>query len=496
MIPADGCETIEAMTRREALRLLPSLPALSLASTGLRGQTPSKPAAAAERPDTFKIYTDGPRLLMRPQRLKLLRRERERRSLRWDQFEALWTGNAQFPELGWVEAMRFQLADDREAASRAIAWAVGPADASRPDDVRQMAIVADWCDSLLSKSSDDARRQLSAKLEKAASDARPIRTLSEARARVFAATALTDLQPAVSQKALQTVFDGFWSTTFVPPLRAGKASVSNADAYALLEIMHVIRDNLNFDLRDTYPEWFRQHPLLHLLAHYPAPWPASDNEFRVPADETIEKTGPDLRKATLSRAAELAMVAYDANVASSQLLQGWLMNDRYLLRGTLGIPYELLWANPYQPGLSYYHVPLAMHDQIGGQLFVRSSWEDDADWAGFFGGQLQLFKDGAVTRVDPAASREPLDLTAAMVFFARESKKFVVPAAPPPKEPQRADAVEDSGAAVFIVGLEAGRPYHVEVDGEEMIEEKADPGGIVFLPSVTAGGVRLGPVKV
>src|SRR4051812_26923652 len=115
MIPADGCETIEAMTRREALRLLPSLPALSLASTVLRAQTPSRPAAAANRPDTFKIYTDGPRLLMRPQRLKLLRRERERRSLRWDQFEALWTGNAQFPELGWVEAMRFQLADDREA---------------------------------------------------------------------------------------------------------------------------------------------------------------------------------------------------------------------------------------------------------------------------------------------------------------------------------------------------------------------------------------------
>jgi hypothetical protein len=27
-----------------------------------------------------------------------------------------------------------------------------------------------------------------------------------------------------------------------------------------------------------------------------------------------------------------------------------------------------------------------MHDEIGGQLFVRSSWEDDAAWIGFFGG--------------------------------------------------------------------------------------------------------------
>ena len=153
----------------------------------------------------------------------------------------------------------------------------------------------------------------------------------------------------------------------------------------MLEIMHVVRDNLNFDLRETFPAVVRPVPLMHLLAHYPAPWPAAENEFRIPADEAIEKSGPDLRKAVFSRAAELAMVAFDSNVASSQLLQGWLTNDRFLMRGAMGIPYEFLWANPYQPGLSYYHAPLAVHDAIGGQLFVRSSWEDDASWIGFFG---------------------------------------------------------------------------------------------------------------
>ncbi len=465
------------MTRRDALRILPALPALTLF-----GQS---------RPDSFKAYTDSPRLLLRPQRLKLLRRERERRSLRWDQFETLWTGNAQFPEAGWVQALRFMLADDREAATRAIAWAVGPADPQRPDEVRQMAIIADWCDALIT---GDDKRQLAAKLVRAASDARPVKTLADARARIFAAMALTETQPTVSQKALQALFEGFWNGTFIASLKSATGAVSNSDAYAMLEILHAVRDNLNFDLRDTFPAWFKQYPLLHLLAHYPAPWPASENEFRVPADEAIEKTGPDLQKAALSRAAELAMVAFDANVASSQLLQGWLTNDRFLLRGTYGIPYELLWANPYQPGLSYYHVPLAIHDEIGGQLFVRSSWEDDADWAGFFDGQLQLFRDGTVTRVDPAASREPLNLEAALVLFARESKKFQVP--PPAPKDSRAAADKDDDAAVFIVGLEARKPYHVEVDGEEMIEETADPGGIVFLPSVPPGGVRLGPVPV
>src|SRR3984957_14419599 len=129
------------MTRRETLRYLSVVPALTLIGRNLSSQS-----LPQSRPDSFKVYTDGPRLLLRPQRLKLLRRERERRSLRWDQFETLWTASAPFPDLGWVQALRFQIADDREAGTRAVAWAVGPADVLRPDEVRQMAIVADWCE--------------------------------------------------------------------------------------------------------------------------------------------------------------------------------------------------------------------------------------------------------------------------------------------------------------------------------------------------------------
>jgi hypothetical protein len=458
------------MTRRAALRYLSATAGLSVLT--LRAQTPPAPS----RPDSFKVYSDRPRLLLRPARLRLLRRERERRSLRWDQFETLWTAGAPFPEQGWAQALRFQIADDKEAGTRAVAWAVGPADATRPDDVRQMALIADWCAPLLSR---DDQSQLLAKLQRAAADTLPAKTLADARSKIFAAIVLAEAQPAVSEKAIQGVFDTFW-TPFITSLRGAKSTVSNADAYALLEIMHAVRDNLNFDLRETFPEWFRQHPLLHLLAHYPAPWPGGENEFRIPADRTIEKTGPDVRKAALSRAAELAMVAFDSNVASSQLLQGWLTNDRFLMRGGYGMPYELMWANPYQPGLSYYHAPLALHDEIGGQLFVRSTWEDDAAWIGFFDGQLQIFKEGEVTRADPARSREPLDIDTAIIFFAREAKRFPVDR-------------QDKDAAVFIVGLDPGRAYHVEVDGEEMTEERADPGGIVFLPVVPSGGVRLGP---
>src|SRR5450432_2579588 len=128
------------MTRRTAGQFLFGCATLNWRSGWLSGQ---------ERPDSFRVYTESPRLLLRPQRLKLLRRERERRSLRWDQFETLWTGNAPFPELGWAQALRYQLTDDREAGTRAVAWAVGPADATKPDDVRQMAIISDWCAPLI-----------------------------------------------------------------------------------------------------------------------------------------------------------------------------------------------------------------------------------------------------------------------------------------------------------------------------------------------------------
>ncbi|HCC57462.1 MAG TPA: hypothetical protein DEQ47_09395, partial [Solibacterales bacterium] len=54
--------------------------------------------AAAQAPETYSIYTEAPRLFLRPARLRLLRRERERKSLRWDQFELLMAGGAPVPE--------------------------------------------------------------------------------------------------------------------------------------------------------------------------------------------------------------------------------------------------------------------------------------------------------------------------------------------------------------------------------------------------------------
>lgn len=447
------------MTRRTACLTLAGLSAFRL--------------RAQRSPEGFRVYTDAPRLFLRPARIKLLRRERERQSLRWEQFDALWTGNASFTEPGWAAALRYQIAQEEAAAHKALAWAAGPG-----ADIRQIALAADWCAPL---ASPQEQTRIFAKLQRNI-EGPASRTLADARNKTFAAMALADTKPDACEQALRQVFEKFWMADFIPALQKGGVHVPNGDACAMMELLHAFRDNLNFDLRDTFPAWFKEYPLIHLMAHYPPPWPAAENEFRIPADREIQSKGPDLTKAALSRAAELSMVAYDSNSPETQLLQGFLMNDRFVMRGTFGMPYELMWANPYQPGLSYYHVPLAQHDEIGGQLFVRSTWEDDASWIGYFDGQLQLFAGGSVTRLDPLLAHEPMDIDEATVFFGRDAKKFRVPTR------DKEESVDD----IFIVGLEPRRAYHVEVDGEEMVQERADPGGIIYLPTLPAGaGVRL-----
>jgi hypothetical protein len=454
-------------------------------------------------PEGFRAYTDAPRLFLTKARLRLLRRERERRSIRWEQFETLWSAGSEFPEFGWTAALRYQIAQEDAAGRQAVSWAVNKAgltDASVTDAVlRQIALVADWCEPLMSASDKAA---ILGRLEKMAG--RPAASLAEARTKALAAIVLSESRQAASEKALKEVYEQFWTGTFIAGLRDARVHVPNADAYALLELMHAFRDNLDYDLRESFPQWFKDYALIHILAHYPEPFPAAENEYRIPADPQLDKRGPDVTKATLSRAAELAMVAFDANANETQLLQGFLMNDRFLMRGTLGISYELIWADPYQPGLSYYHVPLVAHDAVGGELYVRSSWEDDAAWLGFFGGHLQLFANGEVQRVEPEAAHDPMDLDEATVFFAHQTDKFSVPvrkvevAIPAAASAaDRADAAagdSDSGPDealddVFIVGLEPRRRYHVEVDHEGMVEAVSDPGGIVYLPGLPSGAV-------
>src|SRR5215472_13352899 len=104
-------------------------------------------SALAQTEDPVAVFTEHPRLLLRPQRLRLLKRERERASVRWQQFATLVEGSAPMPERGFAWALYYQVAGDPAYGRKAIEFALSPA-----AEPRQQALVFDWCQDLLSES--------------------------------------------------------------------------------------------------------------------------------------------------------------------------------------------------------------------------------------------------------------------------------------------------------------------------------------------------------
>ncbi len=431
------------------------------------GPAAAQPAAD----DPVTVSTEHPRLFLRPQRLRLLKRERDRSSMRWQQFAALVTGGAPLAERGFALALFHQITGDPAIGKQAIAFAASPG-----ADLRQMALVYDWCQDVLG---DAQKRALAARMIQAIAAAGANQNVASVRSRALAAIALYDEVPETPQKELERIVRRWWDVETAPALKAGRPAVAREDAYALFELLHAVRDNTIIDLRDSARQFFKDFPIEHLMSYYPAPLEGPDTLYFIGARPKIAE--PDLATAALSRAADLAMVAYDVNAAESQVLQGWLMHDKFILKSPFGAPYEFLWANPYLPGLSYFHVPLVYHNPESGRLFLRSSWEAGAKWFGVFDSVMQLFQDGKAQAVEPQAA--PLPLEQAVICFAQSAQKWRV------KPGEEEDAV-------FIVGLTPKRAYEVEVDDQEMVEDEADAAGILQVNVIKGRetGIRIRPV--
>jgi hypothetical protein len=420
--------------------------------------------------DEFRVYTEHPRLILIAQRLRLLKRERERDSQRWRQFDLLVKGAAPLPEPGFALALYYAISDDNAVGKRAVEWALGPT-----ADLRQLALVYDWCQPILTPPQSSALaakiRQLSTK---PASD-----DISGRRDRVLALIATADDPKHPEEAGLTELIQHWWRPGFARSLADGGRVPQLSDLYTLLEMLHAVRDNLKMDLRDDAGDYFAHLPIYLIAGNYPAPYRAPENEFRIPVYPGNGQ--PDLTRAALARAAGLSMVAYDNNALDNQFLQGWLIQDRFLMMNTFGAPYEFLWANPYQPGLSYYQLPLVFHDPNSGALFVRSGWDEDAEWFGLYAGVAELFHDGRVTVVNQGASGSstptPLRLGNASVILGRVPFRFSM----------------DGGGTILVIGLKPRQKYLVETDDEEMREVSTDRAGSFILqyPAGRAAGIRV-----
>jgi hypothetical protein len=438
--------------------------ALLFLATICRLAAQQEPAARQE--EEFGVYTDSPRLLLNPQRLRLLRRERERQSIRWEQFHTLVTGRAALPEPGFAYALHYQVSGDAASGRQAIEWALGAA-----QDLRQLALVYDWTQPLLTPGQ---KKALAEKI--IAGRAKSDGSLTGVRNRVFATLALADTEPDRGAPVLREVVRDWWRQGVARRMDTGTDPVPRGQLYALLETVHAIRDNLKIDLREDAVRYFAELPLYHIAGHYPAPLAAPENEYRIPAVamDPRRPLPPDRNAAAMSRVAGLALVALDTNSIESQYLQGWLIQDRFLLRSGLGAPYEFLWANPYQPGLTFYRLPLTLYDPRTGRLFARSSWDDDAMWLGLFDGQVQLFEDGEVKPL--AVGDKAVEIGTSKIVRSRLPLRM-----PLDRE------------ATVLLGLPADTAVLVEIDDEEMRELRTDRSGtlVLKLPKDTAAAARV-----
>lgn len=423
---------------------------------------------SSSQPEEFRIYNEHPRLLVNSRRLRLLRRERERNSIRWEQFHTLIAGKVEMPEKGFALGLYFLASGEEAYARQAIQWALGPA-----TDLRQIALVFDWCHPELTQPQTAALIQKMRKLM----DADKRETVAAVRSRVLAAAALAGHDPELQERILKSVWEGWWMGKIVPAIRADRRALARQDGYALMEILHVVRDNLNFDMRDNALKFFKDFSLHRILTYYPAVYPAAENQYRIPMYSGSGE--PSLDVAALSRAADLSIVAFDTNALEHQFLQGWLIQDRFLMRGPYGIPYEFLWANPYQPGLSYHHLPKFFHDPQSGVLLLRSSWEEDATWLSYNRGDMELFMDGRRSGLRPSAIAEPLAIGEHVIMVG--------------VNPMQWSLTLPETTRYFILGFKPDTYYEMEVDDEELAEVKTDIGGVLALifPASSNVGVRI-----
>ena len=236
--------------------------------------------------DPVVVSGDHPRLFLRSGRLRLLRRERERHSMRWQQFEALISGNAPMPEPGFAQALYYQVSRARAAGRRAVEWALSAS------DLRQMAMVYDWCQDVLSTTERD---QLASRIARRMGETAEFESIPGVRSRVLAAVALFDEAPAAApdlpRRELNREVHSWWEGRLAPALAAGSAVVPREDAYAMMELLHALADSARLDLRESAPAYFAEFPIEHLMSYYPAPYHMAEGDIYLGA--TRRAGGPD-----------------------------------------------------------------------------------------------------------------------------------------------------------------------------------------------------------
>ena len=277
-------------------------------------------------------------LLLTPQRLKRLKRDRDRQTPRWINFEERVKNVTDSPERGFELALYYAITGDEARGKEAVKWVK-----THRSESRQVGLILDWCRDFIS---EEERKALASCM-----------TVGTGKLPHFIPQR-DCLFKEIADGSTQKVFDPKVWKIHVDWLVQGGFQQTD-ELYAAIEMMAVLRTTQHVDLRENTPQFFNSLPIQFLLNLKP---------------EQVEH--PDW----MTHIAALALVSLDPNSDSSQFLQGWAIEDRQMIREGPGVAYELLWADPYLPGVGYQNLDPWWFDDANGRLLARTNWEPNACW--------------------------------------------------------------------------------------------------------------------
>ncbi|MDQ2711489.1 MAG: hypothetical protein M3Y24_04510 [Acidobacteriota bacterium] len=366
-----------------------------------------------------------PRLLLTPQRLRRLQRDRERQTVRWLNFEKRVQTVPDSPERGFELALYYAVTHDDARGREAAAWAN-----AHPCNRRQVSLIVDWASELVGEA---LKSKLLNCLFVVTGPLPPIAVT--ARDVLFSTVVAGHIDTKQTEHDNRHVIDDL-----------PNALVNNpSDLYAAIEYLMTIRSVTRIDPRQQDGPFFSQLPKQLLLSLKP---------------EQIEH--PDW----MTHIAALAYVALDPNLENSQFLQGWAMEDSQMLREGPGTAYEFLWADPYLPGIAYQNMDPWIYN-ANGRLFARTDWEPNACW-------IQINVKGMKEQGCSPNTRETS--TFGTLTLSRVSSGCVN--LPPQKRNETA----------ILWGLKPGAQLTLE-KANGNISANADPAGMWSVPNEVTGKV-------
>lgn len=364
------------------------------------------------------------RLLLTARRLHRLKLDSQRQTPRWGDFEDRVKNVPGSPERGFELALYSVVTGDEAFCQQAARWGL-----AHPAEHRQNALTVEWCRAAISPADREA-------LLAAPVAADPAKPFTSARDEAFVQIARGE----ASRESMRAQ----WSHLL--PLIQHDPRICLPEFYALFEFLDAAGTAFRTDLRQGDGQLFADLPAVFLLS-------LSSAQLEKPAWQT--------------RIAGLMMVSLDPNLQGSSFVQGWAMEDPKTVHEGPGVAYELLWANPYLPGLGYYNMQPWVYDQPSGLLLARSSWDNSACRISMFRGALQTL--GC-----------PSDVRTARTEFG---KLTLVPLK------QSCATVPAQGDRTFIMsGLKPGATVQWQENGKK-VSRQADVSGLFELSAETTGKV-------